>query len=192
MPPVPPEQAAACQAAPADRRGHVHVFFVNGLDPLYKDNFCGMRDYVARLGFEHTYLGQMVDYPRLEEDIRRIHHEDPRARFVLVGFSFGANLVKVMAHDLRADGIGIDLLAYLGGDTLQNTAEYRPENVRRIINVTSWGCIWLLGGVVFDGVDLDGARNLRLADAGHADLPTHPRTLALLAAGLAEVAADAR
>ena len=72
------------------------------------------------------------------------------------------------------------------------TAEYRPENVHHIINVTSWGFVWLLGGAVFQGVDIDGAENLRLTDVGHSGVPTHPKTLALLTAGLAEVAAKAK
>jgi hypothetical protein len=185
------EVAAACQTIPSCQRERVYVFFVNGLDPLHRGKLDQTREYVERLGFARTYLGEMYDCRDFENEIRRIHREQPDARFVLVGFSFGANLVKVMAHALEADGIDIDLLAYIGGDTLQNTSEYRPAKTHRILNVTGRGCPWLLGGLVFDGVDIDGADNLRLAEAGHYEVPTDPKTLELLACGLGEVAARA-
>jgi hypothetical protein len=185
------EVAAACQAIPSCQRERVYVFFVNGLDPLHRGKLDQTREYVERLGFARTYLGEMYDYRDFEDEIRRIHRKQPDARFVLVGFSFGANLVKVMAHSLESDGIDIDLLAYIGGDTLQNTSEYRPAKAHRILNVTGKGCPWLLGGLVFDGVDIDGADNLRLEQAGHYEVPTDPKTLELLTCRLGEVAARA-
>jgi hypothetical protein len=185
------EVAVACQTLPACQRDRVHVFFVNGLDPRHLGKLDVTRDYVQRLGFHHTYFGELYNYAGLEDKIHTIHHDQPDALFVLVGFSFGANLVKIMAQDLKEDGINIDLLVYLAGDTLENTPEYRPENVHRIVNVTGQGCIWSLGGLVWDGVDIDGADNLRLKEAGHYDVPTHLKTLALLTPRLGEVAVRA-
>jgi hypothetical protein len=140
------------------------------------------------LGFEHSSFGQVYDFLYFEEEIRRIHREDPEARFVLVGFSLGANVIMDMTQSLLADDITIDLLVYLAGDTLRNTPECRPENARRILHITSASGVWLPGGL-FDGAGLDGADNVWLEDVGHFDVPTHPRTLAALACGLAEVAA---
>ncbi len=185
------EIAVACQTLPACQRNRVHVFFVNGLDPQHLGKLWVTCDYVRRLGFEHTYLGEMYSIFGFEEKIRTIHHDQPDALFVLVGFSFGANLVKVMAQDLKEDGIKIDLLVYLAGDTLENTPEYRPDNVHRIVNVTAKGCVWYFGGLVCDGVDIDGADNLRLKEAEHFDVPSHLKTLALLTPRLGEVAVRA-
>lgn len=183
-----PELASLSLAQPADCREHVHVFFVNGLDPLNKDNFRGLCDYVQQLGFTKTYHKQLYEAGQLTSTIRHIRETDPAARFVLVGFSFGTNAVQAVTNDLAGEGVSIDLLVYLGGDTLTNDPEACPANARRVVNITARGCVWLAGGLVWDGVDLDGAVNLRL-DAGHADVPSHPQTLELLARQLADVAA---
>jgi hypothetical protein len=182
---------ASSPVRPNSRDQRVHVFMVNGFDPLYAGAFDTTRDYVRSLGLDHVELGELYDAGRFKKMIRDIHREHADARFVLIGYSFGANVVKDMAQSLKDDGIAIDLLVYLGGDTLENTAEHRPENARRIVNVTARGCIWLLGGLVFDGEDITGAENVRLPDEGHYDVPTHPETLRLLARHLAKVVANA-
>jgi hypothetical protein len=187
MPPTPPECVAACRTAPQASRDHVHVFFVNGLDPLNKDNFMGLEDYVIDLGFTHCTFGQMVDTPTFISEVRRIHNEDPEARFVLVGFSFGTNMVRSITHAVQDDGITIDLLVYLGGDTILNTPASHPANATRVVNITAHGCVMLFGGYIWKGEDIDGAVNLRLTDVGHAGIPTHRQTLELVAHHLAEV-----
>jgi hypothetical protein len=183
------EVAAACQALPRCQRDRVHVFFVNGLDPRCIGHLDMVRNYVVQLGFQNTCLGQLYSGGGFKEKIRHTHRDHPEVRFVLIGYGYGADLVAGMAHDLQTDGIGIDLLVYLAGDTLENTPEYRPENVHRIVNVTGQGCIWNLGGLVYKGVDIDGADNLRLKEASHYDVPLHLKTIALLTCRLGEVAA---
>src|SRR5262245_36591784 len=87
----PPEQSAPCLATPQCCRDRVHVFFLNGLDPLNKDNFPGLKHYVEHLGFKNTYYSQLYGYWCVRNEIRRIHACDPEARFALIGFSFGCN-----------------------------------------------------------------------------------------------------
>jgi hypothetical protein len=185
------EVATACQTLPPCQRNRVHVFLVNGLDPCGMGKLYVTRDYVQRLGFEKTYLGQLYASGGFEDKIRHLYAEHPDTHFVLIGFGYGANLVKCMANDLRKDGITVDLLVYLAGDTLENTPEYRPENVVRIVNVTGQGCVWNMGGFIYEGVDIDNADNLRLKKAGHYDVPTNLQTLDLLTCRLGEVAARA-
>ena len=114
------EQTAACLTLPIGCREHVYVFFVHGMDPLNYANMTGVRDYVNELGFGKTYLGQMYHAAYFNREIHRIAGEDPEARFVLIGFSFGANLVRDLAASAKKDDISIDLLIYLGGNTVRS------------------------------------------------------------------------
>jgi hypothetical protein len=181
---APPAQLLEpCQGVPRSARDHVYIFFVHGMDPMNLANLTGVRDYVQMLGFQKTYYGQLYHVYRFKKDIRRIHDEDPEAHFVLVGFSFGANMVRDLALSAGEAGITIDLLVYCGGNTLQNSDHDQPENVLRIINVLAKGAIW-------NGAKMDRADNIDVPDVLHFGSPTHPRTLEALAANLAQVAAE--
>jgi len=179
--PLPPEQKLCCAEVPLGCRNHVYLFFVHGVDPCDCANLRGLRDYVQSLGFIKTYYGQMYHTSYFTAEISRIHREDPDARFVLVGFSFGANMVRDMAHTVAKEDINIDLLVYLGGNTLQNKPEDRPDNVGQIVNILATGCIW-------NGDTLDGAINVNYTDVYHFGSPTHAHTLGLLADELSKVA----
>src|SRR5262245_25855265 len=86
----PPPVPRCCQS-------HVYIFFATGLDPLDCANLMGVVDYCHSLGYNATYYGQLWHFPRFEDEIHLIYHEDPDARIVLVGFSFGANSVRTVA-----------------------------------------------------------------------------------------------
>jgi hypothetical protein len=179
--PLPPEQQACCSEVPLCCRNHVYIFFVHGMDPFDCANLAGVRDQVQSLGFIKTYYGQMYHTSYFAKEICRIHQEDPDARFALVGFSFGANLVRDIAHTVAKDDIHIDLLVYLGGNTLKNMPADRPENVGQIVNILATGCIW-------NGDTLDGAVNVNYTDVYHFGSPTHAYTQGLLAEELTKVA----
>lgn len=173
----PPPLPQVCQQ-------HVYIFFVTGLDPLDYANLNGVADYLHSLGYNSTYVGQMCHGNTFATEIRRIYHEDSDAHFVLIGFSFGANIVRNMANDLlHSDNIPIDLLVYLGGNTLEDVPESQPENVRKVYNILGVGCIW-------NGCWMPGAENLQIDDAMHFGTPTHNFTLTALACELTEIAAQ--
>jgi hypothetical protein len=157
------------------------VFFVHGMDPFDFANLEGVCEYVQALGFIKTHYGQLYHTWHFEKELRRIHQEDPEARFALVGFSFGANMVRDLANAVKDDGIHIDLLVYLGGNTLEDTPPNRPEHVARIVNILAHGWIW-------HGASLEHAENLQYTDVWHFGSPTHPVTLEVLARELALVA----
>jgi hypothetical protein len=171
-----------CQALPQYSRDHVYIFFIHGTDPANYANLSGLRDYVQALGFRKTYYGQLYHYWQFANEVQRIHKEDPEAHFVLVGFSFGANLVRSITHSVKEEGIVIDLLVYMGGNTLDNIPEDQPENALAIVNILASGCIW-------NGAQMDRAENLSVPDVWHFGSPTHPKTLETLARHLCEVAA---
>ena len=175
------ELVAPCQNSPQCCRDHVYIFLIHGLDPLDLANLGGVRDYIHQLGFNKVYYGQLYHKHYFQEQARRIHREDADAHFVLVGFSFGANMVRDMAQTMKKEGVAVDLLMYLGGNTLENVPADQPENARRIVNILASGKIW-------HGDNLDRAENVQVPDVWHFGSPTHPETLQTLARELAVVA----
>jgi hypothetical protein len=176
------ELAAPCAAFPACCRSHVYFVLVHGADPLDAADLEGLNDWVRSLGFTKTYFGQMYHAPYFEKEIRRIHREDPDARFVLMGFSLGANMVRDIAVAVKSDDITIDALIYCGGNSLGNAPSNRPENALAVFHIlTQYGSDWM-------GVPLDGADNMRLADAYHFGSPTHLYTREVLARELGAAA----
>jgi hypothetical protein len=179
--PLPMEMAEPCQTTPKCARDHVYVFLIHGMDPLDYANLTGVRDYLQELGFQKTYYGQLYHTPHFDYEIHRIHQEDPQARFVLIGFSFGANMVRDLAQSMNKDGIPLDLLVYLGGNTLHNNEYDQPANTKRILNILATGAIW-------HGDTMERAENIQVTDRWHFGSPTHRATLEALARELAQVA----
>jgi hypothetical protein len=172
---------ASCLEIPRCCRDHVYVICVNGLDPVDFSNQNGLRDYIHALGFNKLYNGEMYHTWFFEKEIERIHQEDPDARFVLIGFSWGANCARAITHDAKDKNIPIDLLVYLGANTFENNAKCQPENAGRILNILAEGLIW-------NGDLLDRAENLQVKGVWHFGSPSHPKTLELLESELAQVA----
>lgn len=170
-----------CHELPRGCRNGVYVFLLNGLDPGNCANLTGLRDYLHELGFIKTYYGQLHHTTWFAKEMRRIHCEEPDARFVLIGFDLGANGACSLARAVAPDGIVIDLMVYLSGSHLKDTAD-RQGNVFRVLNIQ--GCSRL-----DKGRPLTGAENVRIPEASHYGSPTHPYTLEALAHELAQVAA---
>jgi predicted esterase len=179
--PAAPEVVTACKAYPPCCRDHVYIFLIHGMDPLDYANLTGLRDYLQALGFRKTYYGQLYHTLQFEKEMRRIHAEDPSARFVLVGFSFGANMVCYLTNSAKEENIPIDLLVYFGGNTLKNEPHDQPENAARILNILARGAIW-------NGAWMDRAVNVHETDVHHFGSPTHQHSLRLLADEMATVA----
>lgn len=160
-------------------KDHVYIFGVNGLNPLCTGNFNGLCSYLREEGYENTYFGQLYTSHFYCSKIRKIIADDPSAKVVLIGFSLGTNYVRCMANMLAKDGVKIDLLVYLGGDTIFDTPSSCPENVCRVLNITSHGLCLMGGDLLFKGADLPCARNVRL-DTRHILIPSRRETLELI------------
>lgn len=158
---------------------HVYIFGVNGLNPMCLGNFNGMLNYFRDEGFHNTYFGQLYTSHVFCAKIREIRRCDPHARIVLIGFSWGANYVRKMAHHLADEGCRIDLLIYLVGDLVGNCDESRPANVDRIVNVRGKGLVLLGGDLFFNGADIDGAINHNLG-CRHILAPSRREALSLV------------
>jgi len=173
-------------AAPAD----LQIFLINGADPM---RIAGMDKLLQRFqqsGYPNSRLNWWYEVGRVEREIRALHRADPTARFVLIGYSAGAYAAKGAATRLVRDGISVAMLGYIGGDYLRDTASTRVPGVGRIVNVTGDGYFLTGKNLFFNGTDIRGARNMRLAGTRHLALPNHPQTFAMLYEGVTEAAAS--
>lgn len=176
------EQVAPCQEVPKCCRDHVYVFLLNGLDPTNYGNMTGLRDYLNCLGFHKTYYGQIYHVCYFQDEIRRLHRDDPDAHFVLVGFSLGANLVCDIASGVADDGVHIDLMVLLSGNHLvKSLPEQGPPNVGRTVSLLTAEALYAFG-------DRPWAENWRLTESTHFQTPTHHVTQELLQCCLLEMA----
>jgi pimeloyl-ACP methyl ester carboxylesterase len=178
----PKEQVVASEKIPAPCRNHVHVFLLQGLDPLDLANINGLTEYLHQLGYLKTHCGQFFHQWSFRKEIRRIHKDEPEARFVVIGFSLGSLMASELANAVKEDGIAIDSLIYLGGFILDNTPKTQPQNAGYIANI-------LTAGHLIKGPQMDRAENIRCRNVWHFGLPTHLETRTLLARQLAVAAA---
>jgi hypothetical protein len=181
-----PEFEKLAQAVPQDAKDHTYLFFINGLDPYYLANFRGQCQYMKSLGYANAYCGHMHHTELFRQKINKVRKDDLAARIVVIGYSTGANYARTLANELKSDNVRIDLLVYLGGDTIKDGDRSRPENVGRVLNITGHGLILLGGDLFFHGDDIKGAKNHRL-DARHFLLPTRAEAAELLVQYVAEL-----
>jgi pimeloyl-ACP methyl ester carboxylesterase len=118
--------------------------------------------------------------------ILQLRKDEADARIVVIGYSLGANSARTLANQLKDDGARIDLLVYLGGDTVKDNDTSRPTNVGRIVNITGHGSILLGYDLFVKGDEIKGASNHRL-DARHFLLPTRAEATELLVQSVAEM-----
>lgn len=176
-----------CASIPAAERDHVYVFFINGADPLCVGNLNGLCAYIKSLGFNQCEFGQMYHTRSFYRKICKIKAGDPQAKFVVFGYSLGANCALMLTHWLKDDGVNIDLLVYLGADMVYPGERSRPDNAMRIMNIMGHGSIWFGGDLFIRDIDMDGAQNLHL-DAGHFSLPSQAETITSLVQEIINVA----
>ena len=178
--PPPKEELLPYQDVAQCQKNKVHVFFVHGLDPLDLSNYEGLHDYVQSLGYIKTYYGWTYHAFLFEKELRALHQDEPDARIVLVGFSYGGGLIRDMACSVRAAGIPIDLVVYIDGVEWKGRPLHRPANVARVVNI--------LSSPRSDESMVKEGENHRYDDAWHFGTVTHPQTLRLMARELADVA----
>jgi hypothetical protein len=183
----PPQLQQVCRSVSEEAKDRVHLFAVNGMDPFYLGNLNGLCACMQRLGFHNTYCGEAWHTAAIREQICAIRQQDRDARIAVVGFSLGATRACRLAHELKRDSVTVDLLVYIGGDTIDNVPASRPENVGQIVNITGHGYLPRGGDLFYNGAELDGARNQRL-NARHMLLPTRPETVETLAFSLIALA----
>jgi hypothetical protein len=174
---VHPVKAPPAVGGPYQCLSNVHVFGVNGCDPLCVANFNGLCAYLKQQGC-NTHFAQLHSITDMAGQIRKIRATDPNAKVVLMGFSLGCNRICALAHQLKKEDIQIDLLVYLGADTMLSGSKSCPSNVSHVLNVRAHGYI-LTGGNLLNGADYPGAHNVKL-DTRHLRLPSRPEVTNLV------------
>jgi hypothetical protein len=181
----PPDPAfvelnAECHAVPGCCRDHVFVFLVNGADPVDCADLAGLRDCIQALGFIKTYYGKLCNVSYFSKEICRLHHEDPEARFVLIGYGIGADGTSRLVQRAHIDDVPIDVVITLSGHCLKSCSPAEIANVAHAINVMGSGCCHAKGADWGDSITIDSA-------CDH-DIPCHPTTRELIARELVETA----
>lgn len=94
------------------------------------------------------------------------------------------------ANRLIRDGVPVAVVGYVGGDYLSDSPATRVAGAGRVVNVTGDGHLLTGRNLFFNGTDISGARNLRLAGTDHFSLLRHPDTVAALEAELHAAAGE--
>jgi hypothetical protein len=174
-----PEAISRPGQVPCCHKEHVYIFAVNGLDPMCLGNLNGICNYLIEEGFANTYFSKLTTWAPFAQTIRQIRQDDPNARIVVIGFSYGCNCARSLVDRLAEDDTRVDLLVYLAGDMIDNSKRSFPANVCRVLNIRARGFLLSGGDLIVNGADIDGARNCKL-DVRHMLLPSRKETLELL------------
>ncbi len=176
----PLEIAEVCASLPAEARGKVYLFLINGLDPFQAGDLEGVRNYVHQLGFRKTYLGQMYHQGYFGREMLRLHAEDPDARFIVVGFDRGAETARALAEQMSRSEVPIDALLLLSPNGLEGFT-VQAGQIPRIVSIAP------------DDPNRDVplppfAESIRLQELSPTQIPGHSVTLDLLTRALTESA----
>ena len=157
--PLPKEEVQDNAQIPTPCKNGVYIFLLQGVDPLDAANMSGVRDYLQTLGYIKTYYGQPFHAFYYEKEIVELRKREPNARIVVLGFSYGAGLVRDIACAVGTHGIDIDLLVYVDGVEWNDRPLVRPKNVRKVVNILAYNRR--------DKHNIAEAENLRYNDVWH-------------------------
>jgi hypothetical protein len=171
-----------CKELPLTACQNVYVVLVNGVDPLCLGNLKGLRDYLGSLGFTKTYYAQFYHEHCLLAELRQVHQEHPEARFAIVGFEYGASPADKLARKAVDEGLPIDLLVYLQPKMLSAEAG-TASTAHRAITIQT-------GADEANPSNLSANETVGVSCFSRYGVPTHPKTLQLLANELVHLAAN--
>ncbi|WP_298859924.1 hypothetical protein [uncultured Gimesia sp.] len=134
--PSPVAQEVAYQSE--ESREHVYVIFVES--PVDVGKWGGLpelTEYFQECGIRHTYYfnpyKEGINGKNLAEFVRQIHC-DPKARVMLVGWSYGSMISLKAIHNLAETGNSIDTMVYLDSFSLRLAGgESQPDNVGKTV-----------------------------------------------------------
>lgn len=166
------EHGAEC-GLPPTCRNRVHVFLMHGLTPSTCAGLEALRLRLGENGFAKVGSGELCHAGWVRGEVECIRRHDPDARFVLVGYDYGAATACSLARDLSAKGAGVDAVVLL------NPKGCPPEPcgvyTLLVADPGYTGCVPHSARVVAPG-------------AGHFTLPAHPTTVAAMTELLTSVA----
>lgn len=162
----PAQEAGPTCELPLGNRQRTYAVLVNGAIPDCGYGLTGLRDKLAGQGFPKVYHGYACHGPWLAHEMRRVHKDEPGARFVVVGYDLGGPVAGRLARDAADAGIPVDALVLLDPSGDSDAIDRR---VPMTIVMSGAG-----GGVPHPG------ETIVLPDAGHFTLPTHAAVVSLV------------
>jgi hypothetical protein len=164
------ENAPDSALAPACRK-HLYVYMIHGVTPSTKCGLEALQYKLSESGFAKIGVGECASAPLLYFEIKNTLKCDPDARFVLIGYDFGAAAVVCLARELVAKGVPVDALVLL------DPLACGEPNVRTLV---------ISSGTSSSQVSC--TERVVVPDVGHFKLPTDPRTAEVILTLLQDVA----
>lgn len=140
-----------CNDVPCACRGKVYVFLLSGFDPLDIDRVADVRAALIRAGYTKIYNGQFYHGSFFAREMLRLTVEEPDAKFVLVGFSYGAETAVSLAETVGKQSVPIALLASVDPYWWSSAPAKKPANVGQTLHVH--GERLLVGAAASAGTD---------------------------------------
>lgn len=156
------------------------VLVVNGGDPLHLAHADAFARQFRADGYPYTEVAEWHQEYAIEQAVREVHRDNPDVRIVLIGYSLGAYCVRDITNRLSRDDIPVLMVGYIGADYLTDSGDDRLEGISRVVNITGDGHFLTGKNLFFNGTEVSGARNFRLAGTRHFDLLNHPQTYGVL------------
>jgi hypothetical protein len=178
--PIDPACEAQCCDLPCACRGKVYIFLMSGLDPLDLDHVRDCRETLIRAGFTKVYNGQCYHDSYFAKEMHRIALAEPDAKFVVVGFSLGADEAVSLAESVGHYNIPVTLLASVDPYRLSTAPTKQPANVQQVMRVH--GEPLVLGNRSTPGLDV------AILETFPSSVTDHPLTMEALMHSLIEIA----
>lgn len=159
---------------PACDRQQVYVFMLNGLTLPGECGLDGLRTRLAEQGFSKIGSGQIYHAGWVADEMKVALAHNPRARFVLVGYDLGGGEVAALAAKSVKGGLPIDAVVLL--DPVGKASK------------TATGTRTVLVSSATRAPVAAQTETVLIPDAGHLNLPTHPKTVAVVTNLLQELA----
>jgi hypothetical protein len=157
----------ACPDTCLAQRNRVHVFLVNGVDPLDDGGLIQLRDRLNVAGFTQVYHGHPHHTGWFGRTMRRIACDDPHARFVIVGYESGAGNAVTLAADAGRHGLPVDAVVLLDPASVSPSGCAAVEAPIHLVTSDRWKA----------RDDLPVSDAMKLPDVGHYTLASHPATV---------------
>jgi pimeloyl-ACP methyl ester carboxylesterase len=177
---LPTECMNECAEVPCACRGQVYVFLMSGIDPFDSDRVGDFRTALIRAGFTRVYSGQGYHDTYFAAEMHRLALAEPDSRFVLVGFSSGAEFAASLAESVGQNNLPITLLASIDAPWWSTAPEQRPANVQQVMHIH--GEPFLFAGRISAGMDV------QIPESFPNNITAHPLTVEQLARTLASIA----
>lgn len=98
---------------PTPCRNRVHAFMVHGLTPSTDCGLNALRMKLGENGFPMVGIGELCHFWWVKDEIECIRHNDPDARFVLLGYDYGAPVAVALARGLKEKNVPVDAVVLL-------------------------------------------------------------------------------